>query len=93
MTSPTSSSASAAAGAGGREILGTKGYNPLEEVKAAAARRWVDAVNADGRFGRWEYRIVHGPAEVRGVLDSCGVGNPLSTGKIRLTAGGGPWCD
>jgi type III restriction enzyme len=57
-------------------IMETKGYDPLEEVKAAAARRWVDAVNADGRYGRWDYRIVHGPAEVRGVLDSYPVENP-----------------
>ena len=27
-------------------ILETKGYDPLEEVKKAAAERWVDAVNA-----------------------------------------------
>ena len=32
-------------------ILETKGYDPLEEVKKAAAERWVDAVNADGTTG------------------------------------------
>jgi hypothetical protein len=31
----------------------------LEHVKAAAARRWVAAVNADGRYGEWRYSIVH----------------------------------
>ena len=29
-------------------ILETKGYDPLQEVKCAAAERWVAAVNADG---------------------------------------------
>lgn len=33
-------------------ILETKGYDPLEEVKRAAAERWVTAVNADGTFGQ-----------------------------------------
>ena len=52
-------------------ILETKGYDPLEEVKASAARRWVDAVNADGRYGRWDYRIARNPsADVRSALDS-----------------------
>ncbi len=36
-------------------ILETKGYDPLEEVKRAAAERWVAAVNADGTYGRWAY--------------------------------------
>ncbi len=39
-------------------ILETKGYDPLQEVKAAAAERWVSAVNADGQFGRWAFRMV-----------------------------------
>ena len=38
-------------------ILETKGYDPLEEVKAAAAERWVAAVNADGTYGPWAYRV------------------------------------
>ena len=28
------------------------------EVKKAAAERWVDAVNADGTYGRWAYTLV-----------------------------------
>ena len=56
-------------------ILETKGYDPLEEVKASAARRWVDAVNADGRYGRWDYRVARSPSEVRGVLDSYRAGS------------------
>src|ERR1041385_9510971 len=31
-------------------ILETKGYDELEEIKHAAADRWVSAVNADGSY-------------------------------------------
>jgi type III restriction enzyme len=36
-------------------ILETKGFDENKEVKIAAAKRWVDAVNADGSYGRWIY--------------------------------------
>lgn len=39
-------------------ILETKGYDPLEEVKRAAAEQWIAAVNADGTYGRWVYMVV-----------------------------------
>lgn len=39
-------------------ILETKGFDPLKEVKAQAAKRWVKAVNAEGSFGEWEYAVV-----------------------------------
>jgi type III restriction enzyme len=39
-------------------ILETKGYDPLEQMKRAAAERWVAAVNADGTYGRWHYLVV-----------------------------------
>lgn len=45
-------------------ILETKGYDPLEDVKAQAARRWVDAVNADGGYGYWRYAVVHAVGDV-----------------------------
>lgn len=45
-------------------ILETKGYDPLAEVKTAAAMRWVDAVNAHGGFGKWCYAVAKGPGEV-----------------------------
>lgn len=45
-------------------ILETKGFDPLEEVKRAAAERWVAAVNADGSYGTWKYALVKRPAEV-----------------------------
>ncbi len=38
-------------------ILETKGFDPLEEVKRAAAERWVAAVNADGTYGHWKYAV------------------------------------
>jgi len=50
-------------------IVETKGYDPLEEVKKAAAERWVKAVTADGRYGRWSYAIAKKPEEVSAILD------------------------
>ncbi len=39
-------------------ILETKGYiYEGTEEKKAAALRWVKAVNSDGRFGHWDYRM------------------------------------
>jgi type III restriction enzyme len=49
-------------------VLETKGYDPLKEVKKAAAERWVNAVNADAKFGRWHFAMVEDPSEVSGVL-------------------------
>ena len=49
-------------------ILETKGYDPLEDVKRAAAERWVAAVNSDGTYGTWRYALVRRPTEVSGVL-------------------------
>jgi type III restriction enzyme len=45
-------------------ILETKGYDPLTEIKAQAAKRWVAAVNADGQYGEWHYTIAAKPEEV-----------------------------
>jgi len=45
-------------------ILETKGYDPLEATKAAAAQRWVDAVNAEGSYGHWRYIIAKKTADV-----------------------------
>lgn len=49
-------------------ILETKGFDPLEEIKQAAAQRWVAAVNADGTFGRWAYAIVRRTDAIRSTL-------------------------
>ena len=45
-------------------ILETKGFDPIMEVKTQAALRWVNAVNADGRYGQWRYAIAKKPEEV-----------------------------
>ncbi len=50
-------------------ILETKGFDPLAEVKSQAAQRWVAAVNADGRFGRWEYAMARSVEAVDDILD------------------------
>ena len=51
-------------------ILETKGYDPLEDVKRAAAERWVAAVNADGTWGRWQYALAKKIADVPTILDA-----------------------
>jgi type III restriction enzyme len=50
-------------------ILETKGFDPLEEVKTQAAGRWINALNADGRHGRWVYSIAKSVGAVRKNLD------------------------
>jgi type III restriction enzyme len=52
-------------------ILETKGYDPLAELKTAAARRWVNAVNADGRYGRWEYKLAERAEVVDARIREC----------------------
>jgi type III restriction enzyme len=45
-------------------ILEAKGYDELKEVKAQAAQRWVNAVNADGALGHWSYALAERVSEV-----------------------------
>ncbi|HEV3145926.1 MAG TPA: hypothetical protein VGZ47_18720 [Gemmataceae bacterium] len=45
-------------------ILETKGYDELEDVKSAAAQRWVSAVNAEGSFGHWRYEVAKKVEEI-----------------------------
>ena len=52
-------------------ILETKGWDPLEEVKSAAAMRWINAVNSTGSHGFWEYRIAKKPESIPGLLEQC----------------------
>ena len=51
-------------------VLETKGYDPLKEVKEAAAKRWVSAVNADGKFGAWAFTMVAHPTDVPAILST-----------------------
>lgn len=61
------------AGAGERYlILETKGHDELYEVKQAAAERWCAAVNADGRWGKWTYRVAWSPGDVAEYLMESG---------------------
>ena len=50
-------------------ILETKGFDPLEEVKRAAAERWVAAVNADGTYGHWQYAIAKKVADIGDIIE------------------------
>lgn len=51
-------------------ILETKGYDPLKEVKEAAALRWCSAVNAHGGYGHWSFELTDKPDRVRTILDA-----------------------
>jgi type III restriction enzyme len=45
-------------------LLETKGHDELTEVKKSAAERWCAAVNADGRWGTWLYRLAYSVGDV-----------------------------
>ena len=51
-------------------ILETKGFDELADIKAAAAQRWVAAVNADGQHGAWRYAMARSVGAVREILDA-----------------------
>lgn len=55
---------------GERMVIEIKGQIGDAEVKAAAAHRWCNAVNNDGRFGRWSYHLVRQPPDLMKILDS-----------------------
>ncbi len=55
---------------GERLVVEIKGQLGDAEIKAAAAHRWCQAVNNDGRFGRWSYHLVTQPANLLRVLDT-----------------------
>ncbi len=50
-------------------ILETKGFDPLEDVKRAAAERWVAAVNADGTYGSWQYAVAKKVPEIYAIVE------------------------
>lgn len=45
-------------------VLETKGYDPLADVKKAAAERWVAAVNAETSYGQWRYTMLKKTTDV-----------------------------
>jgi type III restriction enzyme len=59
-------------------ILEVKGYDELKEVKAQTATKWVEAVNADGAYGRWAYAMVAKPTDVKKAIADAvaGVSSP-----------------
>ncbi len=46
-------------------------------MKKAAARRWVDVANADGKYGKWRYEMA-GLKQVRELLDEAVAGVAVS---------------
>lgn len=51
-------------------IIETKGrYNDDADLKAKAARRWVDAVNRLGECGWWDYKVVEDPQKIIPLID------------------------
>jgi type III restriction enzyme len=49
-------------------IVETKGYDQLAEIKEQAAKRWIAAVNAHGRHGKWDFRMVRRVGDVAGAI-------------------------
>ena len=56
----------------GTLILEVKGgQDDWAEVKKAAAKRWVRAINEDGGHGLWEYMMVRDPADAaKAIVDA-----------------------
>jgi type III restriction enzyme len=58
---------------GDRLIVETKGQNtPDVPLKEKAAIRWCQAINNDGRFGRWSYHLVWEVGELNETLKEMG---------------------
>jgi type III restriction enzyme len=57
-------------------IIETKGYDEKEEIKTAAAKRWVDAVNADGTYGNWAYAVAKRPTDVTSIISKVAASKP-----------------
>ena len=55
---------------GERLVVEIKGQIGDAEIKAAAAHRWCNAVNNDGRFGQWSYHLVRQPPDLMTLLGS-----------------------
>jgi type III restriction enzyme len=66
-------------------ILETKGHDPLEEIKTQAAKRWVDAVNAEGSHGEWRYEIAHDMSRIPALISQFAstAASPSPTKKSR----------
>ena len=54
-------------------IIEVKGYDERADIKAQAAQKWVDAVSADGAYGRWAYGLARKPSEVKELIAEAAV--------------------
>lgn len=70
-------------------ILETKGFDPLREVKAAAAARWVAAVNADGSYGAWAYEVAGRIGDIASILERITRDAGASRSSTRSTGNAG----
>jgi type III restriction enzyme len=57
-------------------ILETKGYDQLEQLKRAAAKRWVAAVNAEASYGRWNYLLAKNIESIPQLIMNVAKANP-----------------
>ena len=62
-------------------VLETKGFDPLGDVKRAAADRWVAAVNADGTYGKWAYRMARKTTEVADLITAVAAEQEVAVGQ------------
>ena len=60
-------------------IFETKGFDERLDEKASAAARWIQAVNRDGRFGKWSYGLLRDRARI-----AADIGSELT--RIAMTA-------
>ena len=72
---------------GQRLIVETKGKDAADVVlKEKAALRWCQAVNNDGRFGHWSYRLVWEAGELQKVLSRVSADRPLRPASLAADA-------
>jgi type III restriction enzyme len=51
-------------------VLEVKGENtPRDLAKRAAMAEWIEAVNSDGRFGRWCHDVSYNPSDILDILN------------------------
>jgi type III restriction enzyme len=54
-------------------VLEVKGRDTHQDkTKRQYLKEWVEAVNQDGRFGKWQCTVSYHPKDVGGILETCG---------------------
>ncbi len=61
-------------------IVETKGLDDRLAQKSSAARRWAEAINRDGRFGKWSYLLLQDRARIAQEIAD-GLAKAASEGK------------